>query len=80
MGKTHPPISEDDQAKELVRLCRAGRLYEIEKWANDGKSLEISSAIKRGRKRSLDGATGRSLLTGKKAPRSLRCQSWTRFQ
>jgi hypothetical protein len=25
-------------AKELVGLCRAGRLYEIEKWIADGKS------------------------------------------
>ena len=27
------------------RLCRAGRLYEIERWINDGKSLEIPAVI-----------------------------------
>lgn len=42
-----------NDAKELVRLCRAGRLYEIEKWIADGRSLDISEAIKRGRQRSL---------------------------
>jgi hypothetical protein len=40
-------------AKELIALCRAGRLYEIEKWVSDGKSLDISEAIKRGRQKSL---------------------------
>lgn len=40
-------------AKELVGLCRAGRLYEMEKWIAEGKSLDISEAIKRGRQRSL---------------------------
>src|SRR5690242_8898031 len=38
-----------DQAKELVTLCRAGRLYEIEKWIAAGKPLDISAAIKRSR-------------------------------
>ena len=28
-----------NEAKELVQLCRAGKLYEIERWINDGKSL-----------------------------------------
>src|ERR1700722_20404233 len=42
-----------NDAKELVRLCRAGRLYEIEQWIADGRSLDISEAIKHGRQRSL---------------------------
>jgi hypothetical protein len=42
-----------NDAKELMGLCRAGRLYEIEKWIADGRSLDISEAIKRGRHRSL---------------------------
>jgi hypothetical protein len=42
-----------NDAKELVRLCRAGRLYEIERWIADGRSLDISEAIKRGRQRNL---------------------------
>ena len=41
------------QAKALIALCRAGKLYEIEKWIAVGKSLDISAAIKRGRQRSL---------------------------
>ena len=41
------------QAKELIGLCRAGRLYEIERWIANGKSLDISEAIQRGRARSL---------------------------
>lgn len=53
MGKTNPPHAEDNEAKELVRLCRAGRLYEIERWINDGKSLEIPATTNRGRQRSL---------------------------
>src|SRR5258707_9106300 len=35
------PAKASDDAKELLHLCRAGRLYEIEKWIADGKSLEI---------------------------------------
>lgn len=53
MGKTHPPDTENNGPKELVRLCRAGRLYEIERWINDGKSLETPARTKRGRQRSL---------------------------
>jgi len=42
MGETDPPNTVDNEAKELVRLGRAGRLHEIEKWVNDGKSLDIT--------------------------------------
>jgi hypothetical protein len=42
-----------NDAKELIALCRAGRLYEIEKWISEGKSLDISGATKRGRQKSL---------------------------
>jgi hypothetical protein len=40
-----PPVSEN--AKELVTLCRAGRLYEIEKWIGAGKPLDIPVANNR---------------------------------
>jgi len=40
-----------NQVKELIGLCRAGRLYGIEKWIVEGKSLDISETIKRGRQR-----------------------------
>lgn len=42
-----------NQAKVLIGLCRAGRLYAIEKWIAEGKSLDISEARRLGRHRSL---------------------------
>jgi hypothetical protein len=53
MDKAHPPNAVDNETKELVRLCRQGRLHEIERWINDGKSLEIPAKTTRGRQRSL---------------------------
>jgi hypothetical protein len=41
------------QAKALIALCRAGRLFDIEKWIAAGKSLDISAATKRGKPQSL---------------------------
>lgn len=38
---------EVNEAKQLVALCRTGRLYEIEKWITDGKSLDITGATRR---------------------------------
>lgn len=37
----------NEEAKELLTLCRAGRLYDIEKWIADGKSLQIPSIRKK---------------------------------
>jgi hypothetical protein len=42
-----------ESAKELVQLCRAGRLYDIERCAADGKSLDVSATVNRGRQKSL---------------------------
>lgn len=42
-----------NDAKELIKMCRAGRLYEIEKWIAEGRSVDISDAKKRGRQRGL---------------------------
>ena len=42
-----------DDSKELIRLCRAGRLYELHKWIADGKSLVLAASAKRGRQKSL---------------------------
>jgi hypothetical protein len=53
MNKTDQPNPMDNEAKELVRLCRAGRLYEIERWIKAGKSLDIPARAKRARQRSL---------------------------
>ena len=41
------------QAKELIPLCRSGRLYEIEKWIAEGKSVDTSEATRRGRQKNL---------------------------
>jgi hypothetical protein len=37
----------NEEAKELLTLCRTGRLYDIEKWIADGKSLQIPSVRKK---------------------------------
>jgi hypothetical protein len=42
-----------DSAKMLIAFCRAGKLYDIEKWIAAGKSLDISAATKRVRRRTL---------------------------
>lgn len=41
------------EAKTLVSLCRAGRLYDVQKWIAAGRSLDVSAATKRGRPKSL---------------------------
>jgi len=43
----------ENDAKHLVGLCRTGRLFEIDKLLVEGRSLDISGAVKRGRKKSL---------------------------
>jgi len=34
------PMSATEELKELVRLCRSGRLYDVERWIATGKSFE----------------------------------------
>ena len=36
-----------EQGKELVRLCRTGRLYEVDAWIASGKSLSVPSEIRK---------------------------------
>jgi ankyrin repeat protein len=36
-----------NDAKELLSLCRAGRLYDVEKWIAEGKSLELPASKNR---------------------------------
>lgn len=36
-----------EQAKELIRLCRTGRLHDLQKWIADGRSLQIPSVPKK---------------------------------
>ena len=42
------PLSHAD-AGELIRLCRAGRLYEVEAWIRAGRSLTVPLPVSRGR-------------------------------
>ena len=39
-----------NDAKELLSLCRAGRLYDVEKWIAAGRPLEIPVAKNKRRK------------------------------
>ena len=40
------PLSVAD-AKELIRLCESGMLYEVETWVAAGKSLETQPQIRK---------------------------------
>ena len=40
------PATESDDSKELLRLCRTGRLYDVEKWILEGKPLDIPGSKK----------------------------------
>lgn len=46
-------MSDIESAKELIQMCRTGRLYEIERWISEGKSIDISAASRRRRPESL---------------------------
>jgi hypothetical protein len=37
-------LASIEEAKELVRLCRTGRLYDVKKWIADGKPLDVPVA------------------------------------
>ena len=36
-----------DEAHELLRLCKAGRLYDVEKWIRAGRSLSVPGTLKK---------------------------------
>ena len=46
-------MSDLESAKELIQMCRTGRLYEIQRWISEGKSIDIAVASKRRRPESL---------------------------
>jgi hypothetical protein len=46
MQKVAPTTTSED-AKELVKLCRTGRLYDVQKWIAEGKPLEVSAPRKK---------------------------------
>jgi hypothetical protein len=39
-----PPTTAADDSKELLKLCRTGKLYDMERWIAEGKTLEIPHA------------------------------------
>src|SRR5688572_2588022 len=39
------PLSDRD-ARELIRLCRAGRLYEVDAWIRAGRSLDVPREVR----------------------------------
>ena len=36
-----------DDAKNLLNLCRSGRLYDVEKWIASGKSIQVPPGVKK---------------------------------
>lgn len=40
------PLTSED-SKKLLELCRAGKLYEVERWIESGKSIRTSPGIRR---------------------------------
>jgi hypothetical protein len=36
-----------DEGKELLKLCRAGKLYEVESWIDAGKSLHVPKELRK---------------------------------
>ncbi len=42
-----------ESAKELIQMCRKGKLYDIERWIAEGKSFDVSAARKRNRPETL---------------------------
>lgn len=34
-------------AKELLKLCRAGRLYEIQEWIANGRTISVAATFKK---------------------------------
>lgn len=36
-----------DDAKDLLRLCEAGRLYDVDEWISAGRSLKTPGALKK---------------------------------
>jgi len=45
MIETVSTIGNED-AKHLLKLCRTGRLYELEKWIADGKPVDVAAVIR----------------------------------
>src|SRR5437773_866931 len=49
-GCEQEPLSSQlslTEAKDLLRLCETGRLYEVEAWIRAGRSFEVPSAVKK---------------------------------
>ena len=42
-----PEQLTSEEAKSLLELCRAGRLYEVEKWITSGKSIQTPGEVRK---------------------------------
>ena len=40
-------VLNSDEARQLLALCRAGKLYAVDDWIRSGKSLEVPAEVKR---------------------------------
>jgi hypothetical protein len=43
--------TEPEQLAELLRLCRQGRVYDVERWIHEGRPLQVAEGTPVGRKR-----------------------------
>jgi hypothetical protein len=41
------PVLSAADAKDLIRLCETGRLYEVEAWIRAGKALEVPTEVRK---------------------------------
>ena len=41
-----PAVLTKEESKELLALCRSGRLYEVEDWIRAGRSLQIADGVR----------------------------------
>jgi hypothetical protein len=53
--------SDPDALDELHRLCRDGRLYDVERWIRDGRPLQLAAGAPNGRRRVVQTALGIAL-------------------
>src|SRR5580765_1825711 len=44
----HPKPPRDEDAEHVLRLCREGRLFELQRWVEEGKPLTFPGNYRRG--------------------------------
>jgi hypothetical protein len=44
-----PPSGLPDELRPLLRICREGRLYDVERWIADGRAIQVApDAVRKG--------------------------------